>query len=81
MKTLLDAATDGYCTVRRQVGTVVHVSDSLRLLLGSDLQGTPILDIVGADDRWKVARLYDSSLPGVAEPVLATFLQAPAARR
>ncbi|CAK0829903.1 unnamed protein product [Prorocentrum cordatum] len=76
MQTLLDKATDGYCTVRRQMGTISHVSDSLKLLLGGDPRGTHILDAVGSEDRWKVARLYDASQWDVAEPVLATFTQA-----
>ncbi|CAK0865260.1 unnamed protein product [Prorocentrum cordatum] len=76
MQTLLDAATDGYCTVRRQVGTISHVSDSHQLLFGADLRGMQILDAVGSEDHWKVARLYDGSHWGAAEPVLATFIQA-----
>ncbi|CAK0854952.1 unnamed protein product, partial [Prorocentrum cordatum] len=75
MQTLLDKATDGYCTVRRQMGTISHVSDSLQLLLGGDPRGTQILDAVVSEDRWKVARLYDVSQWDVAEPVLATFTQ------
>ncbi|CAK0794595.1 unnamed protein product, partial [Prorocentrum cordatum] len=76
MQTLLDKATDGYCTVKRQVGTISHVSDSLQLLFGADLRGTQILDAVGPEDRWKVARLCDASQWDVVEPVLATFTQA-----
>eukprot|EP00959_Pyramimonas_sp_CCMP1952_P183007 3826899-Pyramimonas_sp.AAC.1 len=36
MQTLLDAATDGYCTVRRHVRSISHASDSLQLLFCAD---------------------------------------------